>query len=263
MNSIIERHNVKTMGKGEKVLFFAHGFGCDQNSWNKIASAFEANYKLVFFDYIGAGKTDANAYDRNKYSSLEGYSKDVLEIAQALKLKDAVFIGHSVSCMIGALAAISMPTIFEKLIFVAPSPCYLNDEAYEGGFEQEHIDTFLRLLNDDFIGWANATAPFIMGESNPLYLKEELTESFCTVNQAIAKDFAKVTFMSDNRKDLSRIPVPSLTLQCSRDILAPLYVGYYIKQNTPQNSLTIMEATGHCPHMSAPQETIEAIKAYL
>jgi sigma-B regulation protein RsbQ len=263
MTNILQRNNVTIKGKGEKVMLFAHGFGCDQNAWRKISNAFADDYKLMLLDFVGAGKSDISAYDKKKYSTLNGYADDILEICHELKIENAIFIGHSVSCMIGALASIKEPAVFKKLIFIGPSPCYLNGDDYSGGFDQEDLDNLFEIMNDDYTTWSKTMAPKIMGDKQGEELKEELTESFCSTDPEIAKAFAKVTFLSDNRKDLAHIPVESLTLQCSEDIIAPLQVGKYINENTPNNKMIILNATGHCPHMSAPAETIAAIKSFL
>ncbi|MDQ6756009.1 MAG: alpha/beta hydrolase [Bacteroidota bacterium] len=244
-------------------MLFAHGFGCDQNAWKRITPAFVKDYKLILFDFIGAGKSDISAYDKDRYKNLDGYTQDVLDICHELNIKDAVFVGHSVSCMIGALASIKEPSLFKKLIFIGPSPCYLNCEDYTGGFEQEDLDNLFEIMEDNYISWSNAMAPKIMGEHQHIELKNELTDSFCSTDPEIAKAFARVTFLSDNRKDLSKIKVESLTLQCSEDIIAPQQVGEYVQQNTPGNKMVMLKATGHCPHMSAPEETIAAIKSFL
>ncbi len=194
---------------------------------------------------------------------MDGYAQDILEICEELNLKNTVFIGHSVSCMIGALASIKEPSIFSKLVFIAPSASYLNEDGYVGGFEKEEIDSIFELMDEDYIKWSKSMAPKIMGENQEPEIQEELTDLFCSTDADIAKDFARVTFLSDNRQDLPRIPVESLTLQCTDDIIAPLEVGKYIHENTPDNTLVILKATGHCPHMSEPEETIAAIKAFL
>lgn len=263
MKNILKRNNVNITGKGDQVIMFAHGFGCDQNAWRRITHAFADNYKLILLDFVGAGKSDITAYDKTKYNTLDGYAEDILEICKELNVKDAIFIGHSVSCMIGALASIKEPSVFEKLIFIGPSPCYINCESYTGGFDKEDIDNLFEIMDDDYIKWSQNMAPKIMGGKQQAELQQELTESFCTTDPEVAKAFAKVTFLSDNRKDLPQIPVESLTLQCSEDIIAPLEVGKYIHENTPNNIMVILNATGHCPHMSAPEETIEAIKTFL
>ena len=263
MTEIIKRNNISITGEGEKVMLFAHGFGCDQNSWKYITHSFIAGYKLVLFDYVGAGKSDCSFYDAKKYSSLDGYANDVLEICAALKLKEVIFVGHSVSCMIGALACIKQPAIFTKLIFIGPSPCYINKEGYTGGFDQETIDTLFEVIEEDYISWAKSLAPSIMGKDGDPTPGIELANSFCSIDPVIAKQFARVTFLSDNRQDLSLIPVQSLTIQCSVDTIAPLIVGQYINKHTPNNTLTVLEAYSHCPHMKYPKQTIEAMNAYL
>ena len=263
MKNILQRNNVNVIGKGEETIVFGHGFGCSQNAFKRIAPALADKYKLVLLDYVGAGKSDIAAYDKEKYSRLEGYAQDVSEVCHELNIKDAIFIGHSVSAMIGALASIKEPSLFKKLIFIAPSPCYINDKDYIGGFEKEDIESLFEIMDDDYIGWAKLLSPQIMANPERPELSEEMENNFCSTDHEIVKQFARVTFLSDNRKDLPLIPVPSLTLQCSDDIVGPIAVGQYIKENTPNNTLVILKATGHCPHMSAPEETIEAIKAYL
>jgi sigma-B regulation protein RsbQ len=263
MKDILRRNNVNITGKGAQTMLFVHGFGCDQTVWKKMVPAFIDNYKIILFDFVGAGMSDVFAYDRSRYGTLNGYAEDILEIAEVLNLENIILVAHSVSCMTGALAAIKNPGIFEKLIFIGPSPRYLNDADYIGGFEKKDLDHLFELMDDDYISWAHATAPAIMGSAQPAELGQELSDSFCLLDPDIAKDFARVTFLSDNRKDLPQIPVESLTLQCTDDILAPIAVGKYILQHTPKNELVILEATGHCPHMSAPAETIQAIRAFL
>ena len=263
MTDILKRFNVQVKGSGNTAMLFAHGFGCDQNAWRRITDAFAADHTIVLFDYVGAGRSDLSAYDEKKYSTLEGYASDILDICNELKIKDAIFVGHSVSCMIGILASLQAPSLFKKMIFIGPSPCYINSEGYTGGFEREEIDTLFEIMEDDYILWSSSLAPKIMGEKQGNELKEELTESFCATDPEIAKAFARVTFLSDNRKDLERVPVESLTLQCSEDIIAPLEVGTYFNAHTPRNTMVVLKATGHCPHMSAPEETIEAIKAFV
>jgi len=250
-------------GKGDKVMLFAHGFGCDQNSWQFITEAFEDDYKVILFDYVGSGKSDISAYTSNRYCRLEGYAQDVLEICGELKLKDIIFVGHSVSSMIGMLAALQQPSLFDKLVFVGPSPRYLNDEGYHGGFERADLETLFEFMDSNYLGWSSQLAPAIMGNPDRPELGDFLTNSFCSTNPDVAKEFARVTFFSDSRSDLPKLKVKSLTLQCTDDIIAPLNIGAYIQENTPFNTLRLMEASGHCPHISHPQETINAIKTFL
>ena len=244
-------------------MLFAHGFGCDQNMWRYITPAFEKDYKIILFDYVGAGQSDVSAYNPERYSSLEGYARDILEICQDLQLSDAIFVGHSVSAMIGLLAAIENPGYFQRLVMIGPSPCYINDSDYKGGFERTDIESLLETMDQNYIGWANFLAPNIMGHKDRPELGAELTESFCSTDPVIARQFAEATFFSDNRRDLQNLHIPTLILQCSEDIIAPLSVGEYLSQQLPQSKLKVMKATGHCPHMSEPEETISFIKEYL
>jgi sigma-B regulation protein RsbQ len=241
----------------------AHGFGCDQNMWRFITPAFEQDYQIVLFDYVGSGKSDRSAYNQERYASLEGYAQDVLDICSALQLKDAIFVGHSVSSMIGMLAAIAEPHRFAKVIMIGPSPCYINGEGYLGGFARQDIEGLLVTMEKNYIGWANFLAPNIMGRPDRPELGQELTDSFCSTDPIIARQFAEVTFFSDNRSDLPKLKTPALILQCSEDIIAPLAVGHYLHQHLPNSTLTVLKATGHCPHLSAPEETIAAIDDFL
>lgn len=244
-------------------MLFAHGFGCDQTAWNHIKDAFSPGYKLVLFDYVGAGNSAISAYDPEKYAALDGYVTDLIEICDSLQLMETIFVGHSVSCMIGALAAIKRPELFAKLIFIGPSPCYINKADYTGGFTRDAIDSLLEVMEEDYISWSRSIAPEIMNTANGEALTGELSDSFCAIDAHIAKQFAKVTFLSDNRSDLPLIPIESFTIQCAEDMIAPLIVGQYINRHTPNNTLVVLDAYGHCPHMSHPKETIAAISSYL
>ena len=263
VSKIMTRNNVKIFGAGTKPMLFAHGFGCDQHMWRYITPAFEKDYKLILFDYVGAGNSDIGAYNPERYQSLLGYAQDVLDICEALQLQDAVFVGHSVSSMIGLLAAIEKPEYFDRLIMVGPSPSYLNDGTYKGGFEKTDIEGLLETMEKNYIGWSNFLAPGIMGNKDRPELAAELTESFCSTDPVIARQFAEATFFSDNRADLQKLKTPTLILQCSEDMIAPLEVGEYLSKNLSHSRLRIMNATGHCPHMSAPEETILLMKEYL
>lgn len=257
------RFNVKISGRGDVPMLFAHGFGCDQNMWRHVAPAFEEDYKIVLFDHVGAGGSDLSAYDPVKYSSLEGYADDVLEICSAFELDKVVFVGHSVSAMISILAAIRAPEVFSNLVLIGPSPRYINEENYVGGFSEPQISELLEFLDSNHMGWSQAMAPVIMGNPDRPELGQELTNSFCRTDPDIARRFAKATFLSDNRDDLAHLRTPSLILQCSEDVIAPVEVGRYVHEHLANSSITILEATGHCPNLSAPEETIAAIKAYL
>jgi sigma-B regulation protein RsbQ len=261
---ILKRNNVRELGRGAQPMLFAHGFGCDQHMWRYVTPAFENDYRIILFDYVGAGKSDWSAYDADRYSTLEGYAQDVLDICEALDLHDVIFVGHSVSSMIGVLAAIAQPERFAKLIMVGPSPRYINDAPdYVGGFERSDIEGLLETMDKNYIGWANFLAPAIMQNADRPELGAELTESFCSTDPVIARQFAKATFFSDNRSDLAQVAAPSLILQCSDDIIAPNAVGEYLHRELRDSTLRVMKATGHCPHMSAPDETVRLIKEYL
>lgn len=263
MSNILVRNNVRVLGEGQPMLF-AHGFGCDQNMWRFVTPSFTEQYKIVLFDYVGSGKSDISAYNNEKYDDLNGYASDVLDIIEALGLRDTIFVGHSVSCMIGLLAAIKKPGLFSKMIFVGPSPRYINESpSYTGGFEKKDIDELLETMDRNYIGWANFLAPVIMKNPDRPELGEELVESFCSTDPVIARQFAKVTFLSDNRNDLKKLKIPTLILQCTDDLIAPLQVGDFLQQQIAGSTLKVMKATGHCPHMSAPAETVALMHDYL
>jgi sigma-B regulation protein RsbQ len=255
---------VKVFGKGTRPMLFAHGFGCDQNMWRFVTPAFEDDYRIVLFDYVGSGKSDLQAYSPERYAHLEGYTQDVLDVCAALDLKDVIFVGHSVSGVVGMLASIREPERFAQLILVSPSPRYINDPpAYVGGFEHSDIMGLLDVMEKNYMGWANFLALVVMKNPERPELTRELEESFCSTDPKIARRFAEATFLSDNRDDLSKVTVPSLIMQCSEDAIAPLEVGEYLRQHLPQSTLSVMRATGHCPHMSHPEESIRIIKEYL
>jgi sigma-B regulation protein RsbQ len=260
---VVSRNNVKASGSGTQPMMFAHGFGCDQTMWRFVAPAFEADYRVILFDYVGSGKADASAYDPERYSSLQGYAQDVLDICRVLDLHDVIFVGHSVSSMVGVLAANREPERFSRLIMVGPSPRYINDAGYTGGFERADIEGLLDLMDRNYIGWANFLAPVIMKNEERPELTKELNESFCSTDPKITRRFAETTFFADNRADLPALTVPSLIMQCSEDAIAPTEVGNYLHRALAKSTLLRLKATGHCPHVSHPAETIEAIKKYL
>ena len=262
-SSIIARNNVKVFGQGTQPMLFVHGFGCDQNMWRYVTPAFADDYRVVLFDFVGSGKSDLAAYDADRYSTLEGYAQDVLDVCHALDLRDVIFVGHSVSGMVGVLAANREPNRFSRLIMVGPSPRYVNDDGYVGGFERKDIEGLLETMERNYIGWANFLAPAIMKNPDHPELSEELEQSFCSTDPVIARRFAEATFFADNRGDLAHVTVPSLIMQCSDDMIAPLEVGEYLHRNLHGSSLRVMRATGHCPHMSHPRETIEVMREYL
>jgi sigma-B regulation protein RsbQ len=258
------RNNVSVVGAARgQPMMFAHGFGCDQNMWRHVAPAFADEYRIVLFDHVGAGGSDLGAYSRTKYASLDGYAADVLEICRELELRDVIFVGHSVSAMIGVLAAAAEPERFAKLILVGPSPRYIDDDGYHGGFTRKDIEGLLDALDSNFLGWSHTYAPAIMGRPDRPDLGEELTNSFCRTDPEIARQFARVTFLSDNRADLRRVTTPTLVLQCSDDIIAPSSVGKFVHEELRGSELVHLQAKGHCPNLSAPEETVEAIRRFL
>jgi sigma-B regulation protein RsbQ len=244
-------------------MMFAHGFGCDQNMWRHVSPAFEDRFQTILFDHVGAGGSDLKAYDTTKYSTLAGYADDVVEIGNELGLKDTVFVGHSVSAMIGLLASFKAPGMFKSLVMVGPSPRYIDDEGYVGGFKEQQISELLEFLADNHMGWSRAMAPVIMGNADRPELGEELTNSFCRTDPDIAKEFARVTFTSDNRADLAKAAIPTLILQCSEDVIAPTAVGEYMQKQMPNSTLVVLKATGHCPNLSAPDEVISALRSFV
>jgi sigma-B regulation protein RsbQ len=244
-------------------MMFAHGFGCDQNMWRFVAPHFEDRFRVILFDHLGAGGSDLSAYDLEKYADLQGYAQDVVEIARALDVRDGVFVGHSVSAMIGVLAAKAAPELFSDLILVGPSPRYIDEGDYVGGFSESQIHELLEFLDNNHMGWSQTMAPVIMGTPERPELGEELTNSFCRTDPEIARRFARATFLSDNRADLAGFATRALILQCSEDVIAPRAVGEYVHRMLPNSQLVVMRATGHCPNLSAPEETIEAIEAFV
>jgi sigma-B regulation protein RsbQ len=244
-------------------MMFAHGFGCDQNMWRFITPAFERDYRIVVYDYLGHGGSDATKYDGARYASLDGYASDVLEICAAHDIEHGVFVGHSVSAMVGALASAREPDRFDKLVMIGPSPRYINDDGYIGGFERADIDELLESLESNYLGWSSSMAPVIMGRPDRPEFGVELTNSFCRTDPAIARQFARTTFLSDNRKDLAAVTARTLILQCAKDVIAPDSVGRFVHHQIADSVLVNLRATGHCPNLSAPEETIAAMRAFL
>jgi sigma-B regulation protein RsbQ len=260
---IIKRNNVRVIGQGEQTLMFAHGFGSDQNSFNAILPAFENDYRIVLFDYIGAGESDLTAYDELRYKSLSGYAMDVVDICQALNLRDVIFVGHSVSSMIGVLAAELEPSLFEKLVFIGPSPRYINDEGYYGGMDLQDLEGLMEVMDSNYLGWSSTMAPAVIGNPDRPELGQHLTESFQAADPTIAKNFARVTFYSDYREKLPLLTVPSLTIQGQDDILTSVAVATYVNQHTPGNQMVLLNSSGHCPHLSDPEGVINAINSFI
>lgn len=262
--NVVERNNVRIIGEGEQTIICAHGFGCEQSMWQYIAPSFTEKYKLVLFDYVGAGLSDLSAYSTDKYATLDGYKQDVLDLVDGLQLENSIFIGHSISSMIGMLAAIERPEIFEKIIMIGPSPCYLNkSDGFQGGFEESDVWELLELMEINFSGWASYMAPTTMGDDATQELKDGLRDVFVSTNPKIAREFAEVTFFSDYRSRLSELTVPTLIVQCSEDSIVPLHVGEYLHENLGNSELKVMQAKGHYPHISHPVETVELITNFL
>ncbi|WP_233495813.1 alpha/beta fold hydrolase [Geodermatophilus sp. TF02-6] len=261
--SVLARNRVRVSGAADgRPMVFAHGFGCDQEVWRFVAPGFGADHRVVLFDHVGSGRSDLSAYDPVRYGSLRGYAADVVEVCRELALRDAVFVGHSVSAMIGVLAAARAPGVFGALVMVGPNPRYVDDGDYTGGFSRADVAALLESLDSNHLGWAAAMGPVVMGPDHP-ELAAELSNSFCRTDPAIARQFARVTFLSDNRADLPGVRVPTLVLQCSADAIAPEAVGRYVHEHVPGSVFTRLAATGHCPHLSAPEETAAAIRAFL
>ena len=261
---IISRNNVRVSGNGDRAIVFVHGFGCDQMMWRYVAPAFTQEYQTIVFDLVGSGKSDLSAFDLERYSNLNGYARDICEIIEALDLRNVVLVGHSVSAILGAIAVIEEPERFSHLIMVAPSPRYINDlPDYFGGFEREDIDEMFDLMDKNYMGWASFLAPVTMKNEDEPELTAELEASFCSTDPITARTFATATFYGDNRQQLLQVPIPCLVMQCADDSIAPEEVGEYVHQHLPQSTLVKMNATGHCPHLSHPQETITLIRNYL
>jgi sigma-B regulation protein RsbQ len=256
-------NNVLLTGRADgPVVMLAHGFGCDQNMWRLVAPGLARDFRVVLFDHVGSGQSDRSAWRPERYETLDGYADDVLRICHELELKPVVFVGHSVSAMIGVLAAIREPDRFSKLILLGPSPRYIDDGSYRGGFSEADIGELLESLDSNYLGWSASMAPVIMGHPERPELSEELTNSFCRTDPEVARAFARATFLSDNRADLGQVTVPTLVLQCSSDVIAPPEVGAFVHARIPGSRLVTLPATGHCPQLSAPQATLDAIASF-
>lgn len=260
---VSRRFNVTVEGEGEPRFVFAHGFGCDQTMWRFLAPRYAERARTVRYDLAGNGGSAPSTYDRERHGTLEGHATDLIEVIRATGDGPVHFVGHSVSAMIGLLAGLRAPELFARQIWLGPSPCYINDGDYVGGFTREDIDSLLETLDSNYLGWSSTMAPAIMGAPDQPHLADELANSFCRTDPEIAKHFARVTFLSDNRADVARLQVPTLILQCSEDIIAPRGVGEFLQGMLPQGTLRVIENVGHCPHLSAPCESIEAMDEFL
>lgn len=261
--NVRKRNNVHVSGGSGPTMLFAHGFGCDQNMWRLFAPTFEDRYRTVLFDLVGSGESDLSAYNRTRYNTLQGYADDVLEIIAGLETGPVIFVGHSVSATIGMLAAIRAPEQFAANVMIGPSPSFINDGSYIGGFEREDIDDLLETLENNYLGWSSTMAPAIMGTPGQPELADELENSFCRTDPGIAKHFARVTFLADHRADLARVTTPTLIVQSNDDLLAPVSVGEYMHDAITGSTLSIVDNVGHCPHLSAPGQSKSATDAFL
>ncbi|WP_432410989.1 alpha/beta fold hydrolase [Rasiella sp. SM2506] len=261
--NINQLFNINVLGNGDQAMVFAHGYGCDQNMFRFLYPYFEKEYKIILFDYVGAGNSDITAYSHEKYSSLDAYAEDLITVCNHLDLTDVIFVGHSVSAMIGVLASNKAPSLFSKMILIGPSPRYINDTNYKGGFDETAIQELLETLDSNYLGWSTTMAPMIMRNNDRPELGEELSTSFCSTDPEIAKNFARATFLSDNREDLKLVTVPCLVIQSKKDIIAPIEVGTFTANALKYGSLKILNSTGHCPNLSAPEETAKAIQKFL
>jgi sigma-B regulation protein RsbQ len=260
------RNNVVVTGRrGAPVVLLAHGFGCDQNLWRLVAPVLGERFEVVLFDYVGSGRSDLSAWTEERYGSLQGYAQDVLEICEELGLRQVAFVGHSVSAMVGVLAAAARPDLFAKLVLLTPSPRYIDDEdtGYRGGFTGADIEELLESLEANYLGWSSAMAPVIMGNPERPQLGRELTNSFCATDPRIARVFARTTFLSDSRADLADVTVPTLVLECAQDVIAPQGVGAFVHGAIQGSRLVTLDAVGHCPQLSAPAATAAAIAAFV
>ncbi len=258
-----ERNNVVLRGAGEAPMLLAHGFGCDQEMWRFVAPAFEATHKVVLYDLTGAGKSDLSAYDFEQYEDLQAHAGDILGICRELDLRGVTLVGHSVSAITSVLAANSDPTRFARLVLLAPSPCFLNDDGYRGGFSREDLEGLIAFMEENYLGWAEQLGPTIAGQPADGAASQELTGSFCRTDPKIAQHFGRVTFLSDKRADMAKLSVPALIVQCDDDAIAPVDVGRWMRDNMPTATLEVVSVSGHCPHMTAPDETVRVIRGFL
>jgi sigma-B regulation protein RsbQ len=263
LNPLLKNNVLVTGDGGGRTIVFSHGFGCDLTTWAAVAPAFQADARVILFDHVGSGRSDLSAYDFDRYSSLQGYADDLVELGAALELKDAIFVGHSVAAMIGMLAALKTPGQFRAMVMVCASPRYIDDGEYVGGFSRSDIDDLLEVLDSNFLAWSRSTAPAVMGNADRPELGRALSDSFCRTAPDIAKAFARATFLCDLRGEVARLDLPTLILQTQADMIAPVQVGEYLHAVLLDSKLVLMAATGHYPHISAPDETITAIKRYL
>lgn len=261
--STVDRNNVIQFGSANRPMMFAHGYGCDQKMWRFITPEFENEHKIILFDHTGSGNSDKSAYDFEKYDSLQGYAQDIIEICDELKISKIIFVGHSVSCMIGVLAAIQRPDLFDKLVLIGPSPCYINYDNYLGGFSRIDIEDMVDTLESNYLGWSSYITPVIAGHPDEPEHEDELHNSFCRMNPEIAKHFARVTFLSDNRDDLAKLTVPAQVIQSNPDVIAQNTVGMFVHNQLKNSIYTQIEVPGHIPHLTNPAATISAMREFI
>lgn len=264
MKDILSRNNVNIIGKGKKTIVFGHGFGCDQKIWKFMTPYFEQKYRIVLFDYVGSGNSDLNSYKAEQYKNLHGYAKDLLEVLEALDNDSVIFVGHSVSSMIGMLASIEKPDYFEALIMIGPSPRYINEKPdYFGGFDDKDVRELLNMMEMNYVGWASMNAAALMNNPDRPMLAQQLERTFSSENPVIMRNFAEATFFSDHRKDLPKVTVPTFIIQCSEDSIVPIQVAHYLHNNIKNSKLEVIGAKGHYPNLSQPEETAQLIIKYL
>lgn len=261
--SIKSKLNAKTVGEGSPTLVFIHGYGCDQNMWRFVAPTFSSSYRCVLYDLVGMGGSDYSSYDLDRYASLEAHAGDLQALLEELEIDDAVLIGHSVGATIACLTSLQGSARIRALALVAPSPSFINDSDYVGGFDRASIEGLIGLMEQNFLGWTEQVAPVISGQESDGETTEELSRSFCRTDPSIAKHFGRVTFLADHRTEMAQVTLPTLVLQCRNDALAPVEVGQWLEERMAQGRLEIIEATGHCPHMTDPEKTIVALRGFL
>lgn len=264
--SVIEQNNVTQSGiDNGPAMIFVHGFGCDQSMWREVAPKFAEGHRVITYDLTGMGQSDLSAYDPHRYGDLRAHAEDLRGIVDALRLDEVVLVGHSVGATIALLAAIEVPEKISRLVLISPSPCFVDDavSSYRGGFSREDLEGLIAFLDENHMGWSAQMAPTIVGQPEGAVATDELTQSFCRTDPKIAQHFARVTFLSDERKAFEHATRPSLILHCKHDALVPMEVAEWMKDRTPMVTLELLDATGHCPHMTVPHDVVAAMQTYL
>lgn len=263
--SVYERHNVRVLGSLGPPLIFAHGFGSEQRAWRSQVAAFKDHYQIILFDHVGCGRSDFNAYNATRYSSIHGYAEDLLELCEELDVRDGILVGHSVSGMAGLLAAVAEPKRFRQLVFVKASPRYLNDPSagYVGGFEPAQLESLYAAMSGNFHAWSTGFSKLVMDNPEMPELAQEFARSLTLMRPDIALASARVIFESDLRAELPRLKTPTLIVQSGSDFAVPDEVGLYMARHIPLAQLARIDARGHLPHLSAPQAVNQAINDFL